>query len=291
MLLVGVIGLVIGLCIWTKFVIVIAKEIGEDNAKKEMREALTQMKDIANSYKNSANSYKNMYELNNKMCESQRMLYEMKCKDYERKCKQYEEKCKQYDILREDYIETTTKLDSIKTIELVDNYEYDEDNSTMKNNHRIVIEKAIEELKAENLINNHITVELTEDENFNCYHRDRLDNGQIIDRKIYMNYDLSDEGYEFMINYIANKYGLDISEPESLALFTFLHEFGHYIDSTLEHEEDYEEVNNKLKDSLYLIDDNKEAQIAYREIPEEEFADKWAVDFMKAHFAKELCAC
>ena len=194
-------------------------------------------------------------------------------------------------MLLEDYTETVTKLDSIKTVELIDNYEYDEDNSTMKNNHRIVIEKAIEELKAENLINNYITVELTEEEDLNCYHRSRLNNGQIIDRKIYMNYDLSDEGYEFMINYIASKYGLDISEPESLALFVFLHEFGHYIDSTLEHEEDYEEVNNELKDLLILIDDDKEAQIAYREIPEEEFADKWAVDFMKAHFAKELCAC
>ena len=56
-------------------------------------------------------------------------------------------------------------------------------------------------------------------------------------------------------------------------------------------EETYEEVNSELKDLLILIDDDKEAQIAYREIPEEEFADKWAVDFMKAHFAKELCAC
>ena len=272
MILVGL-GLVIGLCMWTKFVLEIGKEIGED----KMNQMLTKEKARANALDTRAKSYKGLYETTRK--------------EYERKCEQYKEKCAVYDVLLEDYTETVTKLDSIKTVELIDNYEYDEDNSTMKNNHRIVIEKAIEELKAENLINNYITVELTEEEDFNCYHRSRLDNGQIIDRKIYMNYNLSDEGYEFMINYIANKYGLDISEPESLALFVFLHEFGHYIDSTLEHEEDYEEVNNELKDLLILIDDDKEAQIAYREIPEEEFADKWAVDFMKAHFAKELCAC
>lgn len=265
MILVGL-GLVIGLCMWTKFVLEIGKEIGED----KMNQMLAKEKARANALDTRAKSYKGLYETTRK--------------EYERKCEQYKEKCAVYDMLLEDYTETVTKLDSIKTVELIDNYEYDEDNSTMKNNHRIVIEKAIEELKAENLINNYITVELTEEEDFNCYHRSRLDNGQIIDRKIYMNYDLSDEGYEFMINYIASKYGLDISEPESLALFVFLHEFGHYIDSTLEHEEDYEEINNELKDLLILIDDDKEAQIAYREIPEEEFADKWAVDFMKAHF-------
>jgi hypothetical protein len=279
MILVGL-GLVIGLCMWTKFVLEIGKEIGED----KMNQMLAKEKARANALDTKAKSYEEMYE-------SKRRLCEIMSKEYERKCEQYKEKCVIYDMLLEDYTETVTKLDSIKTVELIDNYEYDEDNSTMKNNHRIVIEKAIEELKAENLINNYITVELTEEEDFNCYHRSRLDNGQIIDRKIYMNYDLSDERYEFMINYIANKYGLDISEPESLALFVFLHEFGHYIDSTLEHEEDYEEVNSELKDLLILIDDDKEAQIAYREIPEEEFADKWAVDFMKAHFAKELCAC
>lgn len=279
MILVGL-GLVIGLCMWTKFVLEIGKEIGED----KMNQMLAKEKARANALDTRAKSYEKMYENKRRLCETM-------SKEYERKCEQYKEKCAVYDMLLEDYTETVTKLDSIKTVELIDNYEYDEDNSTMKNNHRIVIEKAIEELKAENLINNYITVELTEDEDLNCYHRSRLDNGQIIDRKIYMNYNLSDEGYEFMINYIASKYGLDISEPESLALFVFLHEFGHYIDSTLEHEEDYEEVNSELKDLLILIDDDKEAQIAYREIPEEEFADKWAVDFMKAHFAKELCAC
>ena len=279
MILVGL-GLVIGLCMWTKFVLEIGKKIGED----KMNQMLAKEKARANALDTRAKSYEKMYESKRRLCETM-------SKEYERKCEQYKEKCVIYDMLLEDYTETVTKLDSIKTVELIDNYEYDEDNSTMKNNHRIVIEKAIEELKAENLINNYITVELTEEEDFNCYHRSRLDNGQIIDRKIYMNYNLSDEGYEFMINYIANKYGLDISKPESLALFVFLHEFGHYIDSTLEHEEDYEEVNNELKDLLILIDDDKEAQIAYREIPEEEFADKWAVDFMKAHFAKELCAC
>lgn len=264
------VGLVIGLCMWTKFVLEIGKEIGKEIGEDKMNQMLAKEKARANALDTRAKSYKGLYETTRK--------------EYERKCEQYKEKCAVYDILLEDYTETVTKLDSIKTVELIDNYEYDEDNSTMKNNHRIVIEKAIEELKAENLINNYITVELTEEEDFNCYHRSKLDNGQIIDRKIYMNYDLSDEGYEFMINYIASKYGLDISEPESLALFVFLHEFGHYIDSTLEHEEDYEEVNNELKDLLILIDDDKEAQIAYREIPEEEFADKWAVDFMKAHF-------
>lgn len=274
------VGLVIGLCMWTKFVLEIGKEIGED----KMNQMLAKEKARANALDTRAKSYENMYKTAHR-------LHEILRKEYERKCEQYKEKCAIYDMLLEDYTETVTKLDSIKTVELIDNYEYDEDNSTMKNNHRIVIEKAIEELKAENLINNYITVELTEEEDFNCYHRSRLDNGQIIDRKIYMNYNLSNEGYEFMINYIASKYGLDISEPESLALFVFLHEFGHYIDSTLEHEEDYEEVNSELKDLLILIDDDKEAQIAYREIPEEEFADKWAVDFMKAHFAKELCAC
>jgi hypothetical protein len=281
------VGLVIGLYMWTKFVLEIGKEIGED----KMNQMIAKEKARANALDTRAKSYEEMYESKRRLCEIMSKEYERKCEQYKEKCEQYKEKCVVYDILLEDYTETVTKLDSIKTVELIDNYEYDEDNSTMKNNHRIVIEKAIEELKAENLINNYITIELTEEEDFNCYHRSRLNNGQIIDRKIYMNYNLSDEGYEFMINYIANKYGLDISEPESLALFVFLHEFGHYIDSTLEHEEDYEEVNNELKDLLILIDDDKEAQIAYREIPEEEFADKWAVDFMKAHFAKELCAC
>ncbi len=272
-ILIGIIGLAIVIVLgyqYTKFIVEIAKEIGEDNAKKEMREELARAKASADSYK--------------KMYDRQRKMYEMKCKDYERKCKQYEAKCLVYDMLCEDYTETATKLDSIKTIELIDNYEYDEDNCTMKNNHRIVIEKAIEELKAENLINNYLTVELTEEEDLNCYHRSRLNNGQLIDRKIYMNYDFTHEGFEFMIDYVDSRYGLDISDPDSLAMFTFLHEFGHYIDSTLEHDEDYEDVNNELKEELDMIEDYEEAQIAYREIPEEAFADKWAVDFMKAHF-------
>lgn len=219
--------------------------------------------------------------------------------------------------LQKAYEELATKLDNIKEVEIIDyNYESEEltdeliedfgcvDNAQdyiecyakvgneLKKAHSDLIRDVVKVLKAEGLINKHLTIELTDKPYVN--HCQNIDiNGQSYNRIIRVNYRLDSDFNSFIDGYIYKKFNIMMcSNPTTFALFTFLHEFGHYVDSTLEHEENYNEMNQELKRLIPKEVATEEAyeaiQIAYRQVPNEAFADKWAIDFMIKHFPEYI---
>lgn len=165
-----------------------------------------------------------------------------------------------------------------------------------RQDHEDVIRKVIAVLKKEGLIKSHITVELSGDNrNYHQYQRPTLDSNkgktylEWDEHTIHVSYGIDYDIDAFMEKYIEDTFGKVIF-PCSIAhyMFTFLHEFGHYVDSTLAHEENYNRMNQELKKDINNIENWEEAQLAYRKVPCEAFADKWAIDFMYKHFPEEF---
>lgn len=164
-----------------------------------------------------------------------------------------------------------------------------------RQDHEDVIRKVIAVLKKEGLIKNHITVELSGDNrNYHQYDPYELNDKSKTylkweENTIHVSYGIDYDFHAFMEIYIEDTFGKVIM-PYSKAhyMFTFLHEFGHYVDSTLVHEENYNRMNQELKKDIRSIEDCEEAQLAYRKVPCEAFADKWAIDFMYKHFPEEF---
>ncbi len=229
-------------------------------------------------------------------------------------CKNIQE---QRDQLLESYEEIATKLDSIKDVEIVD-YDYDPEleltddliedfagdeeiakeyiehvnwKNDNKKAHRDIITKAIEIAKAEGLINKHLTIELS-DSNVNHCQTTGI-NGHIYNRIIRVSHRQDSDFNDFMEQYIRDIFNVVVNPmPSTFALFIFLHELGHYVDSTLDHEEGYEEMNQKIKNMIPTsVESEKEYrkwQLVYRRVPNEAFADKWAIDFMIKHFPEYI---
>ena len=179
--------------------------------------------------------------------------------------------------------------DTEKAQEVVDLY------NERRQDHEDIIRKVIAVLKKEGLIKNHITIELSGD-NRNYHQHDPYelnDKGKTYlkwnEDTIHVSYGIDYDFDAFMEKYIEDTFG-EVMIPYSIAhyMFTFLHEFGHYIDSTLAHEENYNRMNQDLKKDIRSIEDWEEAQLAYRKVPCEAFADKWAIDFMYKHFPEEF---
>ena len=101
---------------------------------------------------------------------------------------------------------------------------------------------------------------------------------------------VQDKSEQLMYEYLNDKFGinLDINNIRTRIIFATLHELGHYVDfSTKEVSgelNEYHAMNYEIKMSIYDIEDAIEANKAYREMPAEAFADKWAIDFMIKHF-------
>ena len=194
------------------------------------------------------------------------------------------------DIELNDLILDLCDNDAEKAQEVVDRY------NENKQNHEKVIRKVIAVLKKEGLIKSHITVELSGDKrNYHQHQRPTLDsdNGKTYlewdEHIIHVSYGIDYDFNAFMEKYVEDTFG-EVMIPYSIAhyMFTFLHEFGHYVDSTLAHEENYNKMNQELKKDIGSIEDWEEAQLAYRKVPCEAFADKWAIDFMYKHFPEEF---
>ena len=92
---------------------------------------------------------------------------------------------------------------------------------------------------------------------------------------------------------IVNKiHGTNLKkEPVTHAIFTILHELGHHIDwqdnlyRIGEHNEDYILDRNAVEDNW---ETEEQKDIAYRHIPQEYYADKFAVDTIKEWFPELL---
>lgn len=97
--------------------------------------------------------------------------------------------------------------------------------------------------------------------------------------------DMENEQIDFMFDYLNDKYGidLDVSDIRTRTMLTVLHELGHYVDLANKEQAEIDK-DNELYESVYSMEDGPESWKAYREVPTEAFADKFAVEFMIKHF-------
>jgi DNA repair exonuclease SbcCD ATPase subunit len=90
----------------------------------------------------------------------------------------------------------------------------------------------------------------------------------------------------WMIDYLNKEFGVNlVPNAKTMHTLSFLHEFGHYVDSM-----NYEDINNfhnadkEQYNKLHDMNYGEERWLAYRKVPAEAFADKWAIEFMIKHF-------
>ena len=100
----------------------------------------------------------------------------------------------------------------------------------------------------------------------------------------------NDEQVCYMYDYLNNKYGLNLngSDIKTNMIFTALHELGHHIDYSNKKDaneyDSYVELNLNQKKEINDMEYGPKCWQAYREVPCEEFADKFAIDFMIKHY-------
>ena len=97
----------------------------------------------------------------------------------------------------------------------------------------------------------------------------------------------------WMIDYLNKEFNVNlVPNVKTMHTLSFLHEFGHYVDSM-----NYEDINNfhnadkEQYNKVHDIEYGEEAWLAYRKVPTEAFADKWAIEFMIKHFPELAYGC
>ena len=103
---------------------------------------------------------------------------------------------------------------------------------------------------------------------------------------------LDDPETSYFLDIVNKIHGINLKkEPVTHAIFTILHELGHHIDwqdnlyRIGEHNEDYILDRRTLEDKW---ETEEQKDIAYRHIPQEYYADKFAVDTIKEWFPELL---
>jgi hypothetical protein len=80
---------------------------------------------------------------------------------------------------------------------------------------------------------------------------------------------------DWMYSFLRDQYDLYIKTEKEMDIFSLLHEIGHH-------------MNRKTFDSMTykkLVDEiDEEDYMTYRELPDEQLADEWAVSFIKEHY-------
>ena len=86
----------------------------------------------------------------------------------------------------------------------------------------------------------------------------------------------------FMMKYLMREFGLFLSEKDDY-IFSLLHEIGHYV--TLEGipanviQQNYDQAMLKIDQTANAY----EYEMAYRQMPIEQMADLWAIDFIETY--------
>ena len=86
-----------------------------------------------------------------------------------------------------------------------------------------------------------------------------------------------EEDYDWenwMYEYLKETFDLILTTEKEMDIFSVLHEIGHHMNRDSYNTELYNRLYDEVDDDDYL---------AYRQIPDEYKADKWAVEFMKKH--------
>ena len=102
--------------------------------------------------------------------------------------------------------------------------------------------------------------------------------------------DAYEAGEQHLYEYINKNYGvnLDSYDVRTHIIFTVLHEFGHHVDYISMKRAGlyklYDESDKRHRTVTYTMEYGPKMWEAYRQIPAEIYADKFAIEFMREHF-------
>ena len=120
------------------------------------------------------------------------------------------------------------------------------------------------------------------------------DNGNIVEEQILVSpIVIFDDRKKRHIDYLNKEFGLRLAyDYKTAIIMTFLHETGHCIDYHTRNDiKDYANKNQELKAQLSELKSQEESDYQYRQVPNERYADEFAVKMIKKYYPELAYAC
>ena len=242
------------------------KDSMETNSK-----LLGQVKDLRTKNNDLTNKWSDSLEQNLELLE-QNLDLSGKVKDLTKQNSEYRSKAKLYDKIWEQESEKTQTIVS----EVVSKVGDEVDELAPNNNPEIGFEP-------------NITTVNNGSYGYNCD-----DNGNITKEQILVSpIVIFDEREKRHIDYFNNEFGLRLAyDTKTSIVLTFLHEVGHMVDyHTRDDIKTYSSLNNELKAQLSDYETQEESDYQYRQVPNERYADEFAVKMLKKYYPELAYAC
>lgn len=185
---------------------------------------------------------------------------------------EYRSKAKLYDKIWEQECEATIKT----TYEVITKVGDEVDELVPENNPKF------------HLFNDKTTV------NNGSYGYNTDDNGNIVKEQILVSpIVIFDDREKHHIDYFNNEFGLRLAyDTKTSIVLTLLHEIGHMVDyHTRDDIKTYANMNQELKAQLSEYESQEEADYQYRQVPNERYADEFAVKMIKKYYPELAYAC
>lgn len=242
------------------------KDSMETNSK-----LLGQVKDLRTKNRDLTNKWSDSLEQNLDLLEQNLDLSD-KVKTLTKQISKYRSKAKLYDKIWEQESEKTIKT----TYEVITKVGDEVDFLAPNNNPKF------------HLFNDKTTV------NNGSYGYNTDDNGNITKEQILVSpIVIFDEREKQHIDYFNNEFGLRLAyDTKTSIVLTLLHEIGHMVDyHTRDDIKTYSNKNDELKAQLSEYETQEEADYQYRQVPEERYADEFAVKMIKKYYPELAYAC
>ena len=120
------------------------------------------------------------------------------------------------------------------------------------------------------------------------------DNGNIVEEQILVSpIVIFDDREKHHIDYFNNEFGLRLAyDTKTSIVLTLLHEIGHMVDyHTRDDIKTYSNMNQELKAQLSELKSQEESDYQYRQVPNERYADEFAVKMIKKYYPELAYAC
>lgn len=120
------------------------------------------------------------------------------------------------------------------------------------------------------------------------------DNGNIVEEQILVSpIVIFDDRKKRHIDYLNNEFGLRLAyDTKTSIVLTLLHETGHMVDyHTRDDIVSYSNKNQELKAQLSECESQEESDYQYRQVPNERYADEFAVKMLVKYYPELAYAC
>ena len=274
MLLVGAIALAVGILVG----LVVSSKVTGSKWSKAYDELTNKFKDSMETNSKLLGQVKDLRTKNRDLLEQSLDLLEQnldlseKVRTLTKQNSEYRSKAKLYDKIWEQECEATIET----TYEVITKVGDEVDFLAPNNNPKF------------HLFNDKTTV------NNGSYGYNTDDNGNIVEEQILVSpMVIFDDREKHHIDYFNNEFGLRLAyDTKTSIVLTLLHEIGHMVDyHTRDDIKTYSNMNKELKAQLSELESQEESDYQYRQVPNERYADEFAVKMIVKYYPELAYAC